>query len=295
MENYEKVFKESCLVQISTPKWGGTLQLPASVMEKVGDSRFLKGKKHLVDPDYLLKISSASSKARTKISKYVVPFPIQSCLMIHRDNIAKVDELLLEVQNEFWQCVDDFVEVYDQAKNEAKEILGDNFDATNYPDNIRDKFNFKYRFIMIGTPDQNSVLTPEFYEREKAKFVDMMDEAKRDATVALRQEFAEFVSHLIEKLQTKTDGKPMQFKNATVTNFQEFLDMFKTRNLFEDKELEKLVEKAHNLIGNVDPNALRDTAQSNLKQHIKDEFSKINEEISEFLQVAPRRKIVLPK
>lgn len=289
----ENIFEKACLIQISVSAWGGSLQLPPQAMQKIGDADWLKGRKNLVDPEYLIKIKSIGSGARIKISRYALPFPIHGMMMVPKESISMIEEELQSCQDKFWNEVESFVEVYDQAREEAEVKLGEYYNETDYPSNIRRKFNFEWRYVTVSTPGQNTILSPELYEKERQKFVNMMGDARTDAVSALRSEFAEFVNHLVEKLQTKEDGKPMKFKDATVVNFQEFLEMFNNRNIFKDNELTSLVEKARGLIANVDPKHLRDTSGS-LREHIRDEFQKVSEEMNSLITNAPRRRIVLP-
>jgi hypothetical protein len=41
-----------------------------------------------------------------------------------------------------------------------------------------------------------------------------MEETRELATVALREEFAEIVRHMVERLSGEQDGKPKKFKNS---------------------------------------------------------------------------------
>ncbi len=52
------------------------------------------------------------------------------------------------------------------------------------------------------------------YEREKEKIQTLMAETREPATVALREEFAEIVRHMVERLSGEEDGKPKKFKNS---------------------------------------------------------------------------------
>lgn len=51
-----------------------------------------------------------------------------------------------------------------------RQILGHLFRDTDYPVNIRDKFRFEWRYVILDIPNEASVLPPEIYEREKEKF-----------------------------------------------------------------------------------------------------------------------------
>jgi len=93
------------------------------------------------------------------------------------------------------------------------------------------------RFITMDVPGKSGILSPELYEREKEKFQTLMEETRELATVALREEFAGIVRHMVERLSGDEDGKPKRFQASMLGKTGEFLDPFGDRNLFADDKL----------------------------------------------------------
>ena len=108
---------------------------------------------------------------------------------------------------------------------------------------------------------------------------------------ALRQEFAECVNHMVERLSSDPEGKPKVFKNCMVEKVQAFLDSFQGRNLFQDDELAGLVQKARSVLHGVDPDNIRE--DSWLKQRIAEQMSKVKATLDEAITDVPRRKLRL--
>jgi len=48
---------------------------------------------------------------------------------------------------------------------------------------------------------------------------------------------AELVTHMRDRLKEGPDGKPLKFKESTVSKLVEFLDIFEFRNVTDDSEL----------------------------------------------------------
>ena len=47
-------------------------------------------------------------------------------------------------------------------------------------------------------------MSPEVYEREKKKFEEMMDETRNMAAITLREEFADIIAGLVDKLNSNS-------------------------------------------------------------------------------------------
>ena len=90
-----------------------------------------------------------------------------------------IDERLQEYKERFWVKVAEFEQMYDAARQEAKTILKDLFNESDYPADISSKFRFEWRFLVLDVPGKSKLLSPEIYEREKKKFEDLMTETRR--------------------------------------------------------------------------------------------------------------------
>jgi len=126
---------------------------------------------------------------------------------------------------------------------------------------------------------------------EKEKFQAMMEETRELATAALRQEFAECVNHMVERLTNDPEGKPKVFKNCMVEKIQGFIESFDGRNLFQDEELSRIVDQARSVLKRVDPGSIRENVW--LKRRIADEMSKVKTVMDESITDMPRRKVRL--
>ncbi len=166
-----KIFEKACLIQLSTSIWMGSRMVDHAVIEKLGkNSDWIKGRKFLINPELLGPIKTAAQQSRKTIQKYALPFPITSIYLVPKESLVAIDEALQAYQIRFWEKVDLFHDYYGEAMDEARGFLGDLFNQTDYPDDIRRKFKFEWRFLTLSVPEQSSVLSPEVYKREKEKF-----------------------------------------------------------------------------------------------------------------------------
>ena len=76
---------------------------------------------------------------------------------------------------------------------------------------------------------------------------------------------AKLVQHMADRLKEGPDGKPLRFKETTVSNLVEFLTNFEFRNVTDDNELQSLVAQARELIQGVNADDLRTTGDMRTK------------------------------
>jgi hypothetical protein len=205
--------------------------------------------------------------------------------------ISRVDERLEEFKAEFNNKVDTCLGGYDQLREIASVHLGELFSELDYPVDVKSKFAFTWRFIILDVPNGNAgILAPEVYEREKHKFIQTMEEARELAIGSLREEFSGMISRITERFSNGQGDKPKIFKNGTVNNFYEFFETFKERNIFQDEQLAELVDRAQAILGGQSAESIRSNDQ--LKERIAKGMGEVEKAMEEIFAM-PRRKIML--
>lgn len=284
------IFRQACLVQLSTSCWQGCKALEPSILEsRFGESEWLSGRKYLVSPESLAPIKAVVGRARKFMERNALPFPIKGLTLVPKEMLSRVDAGLDRIRAEFFDEVESFIGKYADERLAAQVNLGELFSESDYPLDIEGKFRFEWRFLTLDVPGKSGVLPPEVYEREKEKFQAMMEETRQIAVAALREEFSQILHHMIERLSG--EGKPKRFKSSMVEKMQHFLGCFDDRNLFHDESLSELVGKAREIISGVSPESLRDSDQ--LRSRISAEMGQLKESLDRALEDLPRRKIRL--
>lgn len=287
------IFKKACLIQLTSSVWQCSRVLNQKVMaEKIGqDNKFLVGRKYLIEPTLLGPVKTAVQQARKTVQRHSLPFPITSIYLVPKEALTEIDERLQYFKERFWQKVQDFEALYGSAKEQAAAVLGsDLFNEADYPTDILSKFKLDWRYFELSTPAKSRILSPEIYEREKEKFASLMEETREMAMIALRNEFSNVVSNLVERL-TNNDGKPKMVSNAMFNKLNEFLNDFSTRNIFEDEELVGIIEQAKSVVSGVSPYGLK--YNDVLQKKITKGMSEVNEAINASIEEIPRRRIKL--
>jgi hypothetical protein len=288
----ENIFEKGCLVQLSISQWGASRKIDEKKLaQMISSPEWVRASKKLVDPDALKPIAKVANKARSYVAGISLPFPIHGMLFIPKDLISRADAKLQAYKGRFDQAVDAFMADYPSLRDLARMYLGDLFNDMDYPLDVRSKFAFSWRFIVLDVPNGNiGLLSPEVYEREKEKFVKTMEEARELAVQSLREEFACMVERITERFTSGPDGKAKVFKNATVNGFYEFFETFKERNIFRDEQLAELVRRAQAILGNESADDIR--SNGHVKERIRAGMEEVETAMAEVLD-RPRRKIVM--
>jgi hypothetical protein len=264
---------------------------PEQLSEMAVSHEWFTATKKLVDPDSLKPINSVVNSARSYLSGVSLPFPIQGMVFVPKEMISRVDGKLEEFKGEFNSTVEGFLGEYDQLREVASVQLGELFNEMDYPVDVKGKFAFMWRFLILEVPNgKTGILAPEVYEREKHKFIQTMEEARELAIQSLRENFAGMISRITERFSNGDASKPKIFKNGTVNNFYEFFETFKERNIFRDDQLAELVERAKAILGGQSAEFIRSSDQ--LKDHIRAGMTEVEKAMAEILSM-PRRKVIM--
>jgi len=288
----ENIFEKGCVVQLTVCMWRATKKIDKErLAEMTHNYEWLTATKKLVDPCALKPINKAGNAARTYLAGVSLPFPINGMVFVPKDLITGVDDRLHEFRTDFMNRVGKFVSEYESLRSSAIAYLGDLFSELDYPVDVRERFSFVWRFINLDVPNGRfGVLTPEIYEREKQKFLETMEEARELAVQSLREEFSGLVERICDRFTDSETGKPKVFKNATVSNFYEYFETFKHRNIFNDEELAGLVNRAQEVLAGANPDVIRSSAS--LRDSIREGMAQIDTSMEELLS-RPRRKIIM--
>jgi hypothetical protein len=286
----ENMFEKGCLVQFSAGVWGASRKIkPEQLTDKSVSAEWLRASKKLIDPDAMKPIQKIVNATRSYLSSASLPFPIHGMVFVPKEMISRVDERLGELKTEFFEKIEHFIEDYGRLRQIAMVHLGELFNEMDYPVDIWQKFSFIWRFVVLDVPNGNTaILAPEVYEREKEKFIHTMEEARQLAVRSLREEFAAMVERITERFST--NGTPKVFKNSTVSNFYEYFETFKARNIFKDQELEEIVGRAQAILAGKSAKDIRN--DENLKNRIRAGMEGVEQAMSEIFSM-PRRKINL--
>jgi len=174
---------------------------PEPNVQSSAEQRMLRGRKFLISPTLLGPLHTSAHEARNIVHAASLPLSDNQPVPYSK-GIAGIrgmsDWNLLRKVSRKSGCVCRLLR-YCQRRSPSATWENSSM-KLDYPLDIRSKFKFDWRFLTLDVPGKGSILSPEVYERAKASFESMMTEARDLAAIALREEFAEIVSGLVDKL-----------------------------------------------------------------------------------------------
>jgi len=282
----KEFFEKGCLLGLQIRIWGTERKIrETEIRAGTADPEWVKGLKKLVHKESLAEIKHIANRARGYVYRVSLPFPSWGLNFVPRDLMVEVDSKLTEYKEEFDYKVDEFLRHWDQYIVEARIRLGNLFREEDYPSAPEDKFSFWWQFLELTGPESLTVVSPYTYQKEVEKLVRTLEEASEVMVMALREEFINLVEVLSNGLKTG------HMKQSTLDRFEEWLKLFKSRNIFNDTELEMWVERASNVLRGVTKEDLKD---DNFRERIHKAFEPVMQFAEENIVRIKRRKIRVP-
>jgi len=205
-------------------------------------------------------IVSLDGEMRAKVARLALPFKLRPGAYLIADGVLEAADAVLEE----WQArrphlVDALVKVYPVAERDARSKLGDLHDPGDYlqPEEVREAFSVRVRYESWGAPQRLRSLSRKIYRREQEKTTRELSDAETEIRASMRATFAGLVAHLADVLQPAEDGKPRKFRNSTVEHLTNWIATFPARNIVDDDDLAKIVDRCREVMDGADPKSLR--------------------------------------
>jgi hypothetical protein len=292
---------QACIIQFTAGYWRAKKKIPKEKLERIVENnpaaaKWLTGSQSLIDPVEIKKVGKKIGVASTYLNPSnpespVLRYPIAGLKTIPIALIEVCDARLTEMKAEFMEAKTEFIANLNEFKEAAKNDLELDglFNEIDYPMDLENKYYMDWRFLLMQTPDNIIKIAPDVYEREKAKFIEVMEQVRVESVDALRATFGDMVSNICDRFANGTkDGKKKIFKNSTVNNFYDFFEQFKQRNIFQDAELDELVNKAQNILKGREADEIRDS--DSMKKLIRKNMLPLEKQLKKLTE-KPRRKL----
>ena len=255
------------------------------------EGEYLSARKKLLDTKHVA--YKEVTGVRGKVSAYwrslTVPFPEPGIRLIKQHEVQGFNQQMADFRSELEAAVVKLDQHYAELKSAAQRRLGDLFDANDYPLSLRGLFGVDWDFPNVEPPDYLMQLNPAIYDQERTRVAARFEEAVQLAEQAFIGEFAKLIEHLTERL-SNSGGERKIFRDSAITNLTDFFERFRQLNVRSNTELDALVERAKQIVGDVNAQALRDN--NTLRQHVATQFSQVQSVIDGMLVDRPRRRII---
>jgi hypothetical protein len=281
--------KTSILLLVRISKPGNRRKVPSNMVTVDADNESISVGKELLDCPELGAITTLDGKIRTWIYVRSLPSGVlkEGVYRLPLSLVDEVDRELKNFQQQRMELIDQFIQVYPQKADEARTRLRVLYDPSDYPpaEQIRGAFDLQWRYLSLDIPNTiSNVLIQQEREKAAKDVAAEMDEIR----LALRESFADLISHAANSLTVGPDNKPKIFRDSLVNNLEQFFHYFDQKNIVNDEDLAALVKQARSIMQGVSPDDLRENIS--LRKDIQQAMNSIKQTITEGVMLKPGRR-----
>lgn len=214
--------------------------------------------------DYLDAVHKKATSIRTKFYENTLPWGMDGMQMLPTSNYLNFMTEFRKERDEWNWHVNNFLNVYSDLVEDAKQSLGSLYDPADYPSqaDITRKFNMDLAVFPVPTNDFRVSIASDELTRIQQDVERRVQQAQSTAMNEVWQRLFDRVKHMAEKL---SDPKAI-FRDSMVENAREICALLPRLNFADDPNLEAMRQQVEaSLLKHPDalrnnPDLRRDTA-----------------------------------
>lgn len=236
--------------------------------------------KHIVPKESLKEIVTAQGALRTHFYTNTLPWGDNGDRLLPRLSFMDFMQAHGKLNEEFNNAVDNFInEKYLRARDQAAFRMGEMFRTEDYPEPEQLRRRFAVNLDIHGVPigrdfrvDMDSATLDMLRQQIESKNQERVTAAMQDVWSRL----AEVLGHFATKMADDS-----VFRDSTVKNLEELVDMLPALNVTGDPKLEQVRQDINNtLIGYTPKDLRKDTA---VRQAAAQESKRIVDQMAGFM------------
>lgn len=236
--------------------------------------------KHLVPKETLKPIIATASAVRTHLYANTLPWKDNGDRLLIRKVYTKFIEEHSKLVAEFDAAVEKFLnETYLRARDQAEFRMGDLFNPADYPSSrtLRSKFYINLDIDAVTMVNDFRVqMDAKELERVKAAMEGQMQQRIGKAMLDVWQRLAETLKHFGDKM-----GSDEIFRDTTVRNLEEIVDLLPDLNIANDPNLDQVRRDIQNSLIGYEPKELR--KNDTVRKQVAGEAQRIMDTMSGFM------------
>lgn len=184
-------------------------------------------------------------------------------------------------QQEFYDLVDSFVQVYPTLISAQAFQLGGMFNRDEYPtaEDVAAKFGFYATYSPLPESgdfrlDIQAEAMDELREQYEQRYAERIDSSMGD----LKQRLLDAISHLSDRMEDEDDGKRKRFHSDILDRFAERVAQVRALNITKDEVLDAVASRAEQLAMRLDIDTVKDSAT--VRRQVKAEMDSLLDKFS---------------
>ena len=248
-------------------------------------SNDVRASKRIVKSEAVSDMRKLNYRVRAMLSKYSLNSLFRpGVYVVPTENIETVDTFLQEAIVDMVDIREKLFAEWDEVIEDAKERLGDLFDANDYPsaDKASAEFDMTYRYTSIATtPSMLQHIAADIYEQDLERTRKETEKELESFRSSLRVTLLEIVDNMRKTLM-KPDGEKRVFGQRFFKRLDEFMEGFDTKNLSDAGELAAIVKQLKSVANGTDVTALK--SDETLQGHLNEQLEGITHAMASMIQ-----------
>jgi hypothetical protein len=262
--------REGVLINVSVRYWRAHKKLRPEDLglnaQDVSDRLISLGHKRLLPKDATARLSLLEGRAHALIDGNTFPFLNGLSHFLPNTKLEEVTARLRELETEFWEAKQDFVQHYSRLRANAMEewraaaarLVSDPERAVAaiaaaFPRTLERHFGFDVTLFQIALPER--LETDLITLAEQQQIAEARQQAAQTASAKITGEVENFVAECVaslreqtatlceEMLQSISEGKTDGVHQKTLNRLTRFIDQFKQMNFANDTVMEEQLER----------------------------------------------------
>lgn len=233
--------------------------------------------------------TSVRTQASDLFKRRTLPYIEPGVRLLRRDDVQSFELQLGDHRDQLSEAVAELCRHRDELIDSARHRLGNLFDASDYPDDLADRFAIEWDYPSVDPPEYLRRISPHLYEAECERVRGRFTDAVAMAESAFAEELSTLVSHLAERLDSP-EGTPKVFRDSAVTNLREFFDRFEALSIRSDADLDELVRRAREVTGERNAGHLR--SNETLRRDVRNGLIRVEASLDQYMTDRPRRSVM---
>jgi hypothetical protein len=236
--------------------------------------------KHLVPKEMLAPVISAANAVRSHFYDNSLPWRDNGDRLLTRDLYMKFIQTHEAMVTEFDRVVENFLaDKYPEAIEKAQFRMGEMFKRDDYPpvSELRRRFYIALDFDAVTTSNDFRVqIDQDHVDKVKAS----MEQAAERRINAAMQDVWKRLAETIGRFQTNLAEPGKVFRDTTVNNVAELIDLIPGLNVLDNPEIEEIRQNIKAKLVGADAKSIRDDPA--LRQELAGDAKQIMDKMSGF-------------
>ena len=251
---------EAMIVRLSISQWTAR-KFDKSVSQKVADDYAVDAEvgnynKVLIAKEAIQTITQAVSATRSFHYENTLPWDDGGGRILPSKNFLTYSKEMRKLKQRFDEAIKDFMENYEEYREDARLRLNSMFCAADYPGRreIGRKFDFSTDIDPVPSGKDFRV---SLQSKDMTRIQKQLEKRVEERVIEATKDLYVRLNEVVQKFADKLSDKEAIFRDSLVENVVELVNLLPKLNVGNDPELEKVRKETQKRICAFEPDTLR--------------------------------------